>query len=242
MLLSAAIFIAACVEVPTGASDILSLQFNPLPSPGVVIGDSLRDSLGIVRGVSVSAFNFSGSEVPDANVKFSTVDRGLMVDSVTGIVTGKDTIRSNARILATAGGLTVTTQVAIVPLPDTIIDSNARDSLAYSFVDTANISAPIGVKVLHTTATDTTGVGSWLVSFKVVSPTDTAFARLVGANGARSSLDTTDASGVAGRRIRIDVTHLTSAVDSVIVQAFVRYKGIDVRGSPARLVLKLKPK
>jgi hypothetical protein len=60
--------------------------------------------------------------------------------------------------------------------------------------------------------------------------------------GARSSVDTTDASGVARRRIRLDVTRLTNLTDSVIVQATVKYRGVNVRGSPARLVLKVKPK
>jgi hypothetical protein len=55
-------------------------------------------------------------------------------------------------------------------------------------------------------------------------------------------MDTTDASGIAGRRVRISVTKLTAQVDSVIVQASVRHRGQHVRGSPMRLVLKLKPK
>jgi hypothetical protein len=91
------------------------------------------------------------------------------------------------------------------------------------------------------TATDTSAVASYLVSFQIVSPADTALASLVGDNRARSSLDTTDASGVAGRRVKLDVTRLTTLVDSVIVNAFVRYRGANVPGSPMRLVLKVKP-
>jgi hypothetical protein len=80
------------------------------------------------------------------------------------------------------------------------------------------------------------------VSFRIVSPPDTAFARLVNDAGARSSIDTTDAAGIAKRRVKLDVTRLTSLTDSVIVQATVKYRGVNVRGSPARLVLKVKPK
>ena len=241
-VLSGAILIAACTEIPTGANDVLSVQFNPLPAPGVVIGDSLRDTLGVVQGLQVTAFNYSGTEIENPPVTFSTLDRGITVDSVTGIVTG-DSVRSNARILATVRGLTVTTQVAVVLQPDTVGESNSRDSLSYSVLDTAsNISAPIGVRVLHTTPTDTAGVASYLVSFQIVSPGDTVLAKLFGDGNLRSSLDTTDASGVAARRIKLDVTRLTSIVDSVIVHAFVKYRGVNVRGSPARLVLKVKPK
>jgi len=241
-LLSGAILIAACTEIPTGANDVLSIQFNPLPAPGVVVGDSLRDTLGVVQGLRVTAFNYSGVEIENPPVKFSTLDRGITVDSITGIVTG-DSVRSNARILATVRGLAVSTQVAVVLRPDTVTQPNSRDSLSYSVLDTAsNISAPIGVRVLHTTPTDTSGVASYLVSFQIVSPGDTLLARLFGDGTSRSSLDTTDASGIAGRRIKLDVTRLTNLVDSVIVQAFVRYRGANVPGSPARLVLKVKPK
>lgn len=240
-LLAAATLVLACVDIPTGANDVLSISFDPLPAPGVVLGDSLRDTLGIVRGLSVTAYNYNGAVVADVPVTFTTVDRGIHVDSVTGVVTG-DSARSNARIIATVGGLTVSTRVAVVLRPDTVVGSNARDSLSYSLTDTANISSAIGVKVLHTTPTDTTAVPSYLVSFLVVSPPDTLLATLVGDRGERSSLDTTDAQGFAGRRIKLDVTRLTGLVDSVIVHAFVRYRGADVPGSPARLVLKVKPK
>jgi len=239
--ISAAIFIAACVDIPTGSNDVLSIQFNPLPAPGVVVGDSLRDTLGIVQPVSVTAFNFSGAEITDPPVRFSTIDRGIKVDSVTGIVTG-DSVQSSSRIFATIGGLSVSTRIAVVLRPDTVAGSNTLDSLLYSLVDTLNVSSGLGVKVLHTTPTGTTGVASYLVSFAVVSPPDTALAILVGDAGARSSLDTTDASGVATRRIRLDVSRLTSLEDSIIVQAFVRYRGVNLPGSPARLVLRVKPK
>lgn len=240
-LLAGAILGAACFEVPTGANDVLSIQFDRLASPSVVVGDSLRDTLGVVAPLSIVAFNYSGAEVIDPPVVFSAVDRGIRVDSLTGIVAG-DSARATARVFATVSGLTISTPVAVVLRPDTVLGSNARDSLSYSVLDTANISAPLSIKVVHTTPADTTAVPSYLVSFRVVSPVDTAFARLVTETGARSTLDTTDAAGVAGRRVRIDVARLTSAVDSVIVQAFVRYRGVNVRGSPARLVLKVKPK
>ena len=241
-LIGGAILFAACVEIPTGANDILSFEFAPLPSPSVVLGDSLRDSLGAVRGITLKAFNYSGDEVQNPEVTFTAVDRGVRVTS-TGVVIG-DSVRSSARIVATVRDLTSTVTIAFTPRPDTVIGSNDRDSLLYSVVDTAsNVSAAIGVRVLsYAPVSNDSSVAAYLVSFRVASPGDTALARFVNDNGARSSLDTTDSRGVAGRRIKLDVTRLTSLTDSVIVQAFVKYRGINVRGSPARLVLKVKPK
>lgn len=241
-VIAGAIFLAACTEIPSGANDILSFQFDPLPSPSVVVGDSLRDTLGVVRGITLKAYNFSGTEVSNPPVTFRAIDRGIRVDSVTGGVRG-DSVRSSARIVATLRGLSGTILVAVSQKPDTVVGSNDRDSLAYSIVDTANISNPIGVRVLtYSPAATDSSVGSYLVSFRIISPADTALARLVDDNGARSSIDTTDASGRAGRKIKLDVTRLTALVDSVIVQAFVKYRGVNVGGSPMRLVLKVKPK
>ena len=242
-LIGGAILFAACVEIPTGANDILSFEFAPLPSPSVVVGDSLRDTLGVVRGITLKAYNYSGVEVEDADVTFTAVDRGIRVDSNTGVVVG-DSVRSSARIIAEVRELTGTISIAVSQRPDTVIGSNDRDTLSYSAVDTsANISPTIGVRVLTRTpvATDSS-VASYLVSFRVASPSDTALARLVNESGGRSSIDTTDSRGVAGRRIKLDVTRLTALTDSIIVQAFVKYRGVNIGGSPARLVLKVKPK
>lgn len=241
-VIAGAILLAACTEIPSGANDILSFQFDPLPSPSVVFGDSLRDSLGVVRGITLKAYNFSGTEIPNLPVTFRAVDRGIRVDSVTGVVIG-DSVRTSARIFANLGALSGTVTIAVTQKPDTVRGSNAFDSLAYSVIDTLNISSELSVRVLtYTPVAADSSVGSYIVSFRVASPADTALARLVNDNGARSTIDTTNSSGIAGRKIKLDVTRLTSLVDSVIVQAFVKYRGVNVRGSPARLVLKVKPK
>src|SRR6185503_13285813 len=98
---------------------ILSFQFDPLPSPSVVFGDSLRDSLGVVRGITLKAYNFSGTEIPNLPVTFRAVDRGIRVDSVTGVVIG-DSVRTSARIFANLGALSGTVTIAVTQKPDTV--------------------------------------------------------------------------------------------------------------------------
>jgi hypothetical protein len=241
-VIAGAILLAACTDIPSGANDILSFQFDPLPSPSVVVGDSLRDTLGVVRGITLKAYNYSGTEVASPPVTFRAIDRGIRVDSLTGIVRG-DSIRPSARIVATLRALSGTLTLAVTQKPDTVALSNGRDSLVYSVLDTTSISNELSVRVLtYSPALTDSSVGSYIVSFRITSPTDTALARLVTDNGGRSSVDTTNAGGIGGRRIKLDVTRLTSLVDSVIVQAFVKYRGVNVRGSPARLALKVKPK
>ena len=239
--IAGAILLAACTEIPTGADDVLSMQVNSLPWPSVVVGDTLRDSTGVVSPATISAFNYSGDVIAAPAVRFSALDRGIRVDSLTGMVRG-DSVRSGARILATFKGLSSTTTIAVTLRPDTVALSNGRDSLSYSVADTtANLSNPIGVKVLHGTTQDS-AVASWFVSYLILSPTTAGLAQIVDDGRRASSADTTDATGIALRRIKLDPTKLVAAVDSIIVQASVKYRGINVKGSPARLVLKVKPK
>jgi hypothetical protein len=240
-LIASAIVLTACVDIPTSADEVLSFQFVPLPSPGVVLGDSLRDSLGVVTPVRVRGFNYQGDTIETVDVRFLAVDRGVQVDSVTGIVTG-DSIRPAARIQAMVNGLSGFANLAVTYRPDSVTGSNARDSLSYSLTDsTQNTSAAIGVRVLHGALGDTS-VAAWRVSFAITSVADTALAHLVDDNGKLSTADTTDASGIGARRLRIDVRNLVTPIDSVIVLAFVKYRGVNVRGSPVQLVLKVKPK
>ncbi|MDO8502842.1 MAG: hypothetical protein Q7S20_13475 [Gemmatimonadaceae bacterium] len=237
-----AILVGACVEIPTGTDEVLSFQFNPLPSPSVVVGDTLRDSSGVVAPITFTAFNYSGGIVTNPPVRFTAVDRGIRVDSLKGTVIG-DSVRSAARIVATMKGFNGAVMIAVTLRPDTVVGSNARDSLSYSLTDTAaNVSAGLGVRVIHGPFGSDTAVASYPVTFRILSPSDTVLAKLVNDNGARSSSDTTDASGVATRKIKLDVTRLTALVDSVIVEARVRYRGASVKGSPVKLVLKVKPK
>ena len=243
LFLIAGALLLACVDIPTGDDALLSFQFDPLPSPSVIAGDTLRDSSGVAAPVSVTAFNYNGDSVTGSAVRFRALDTRVRVDSLTGIVVGDSATSTSSRILATIDDFTGLISLAVALRPDTVVESNARDSLSYSLTDTlANVSSAIGVRVLHGPAAGDSAVRSFRVTFDVLSPSDTALARLVDDAGRRSPADTTDASGVAARRIRVNVTRLGSAVDSVIVRANVRYRGQHVRGSPMRLVLKLKPK
>ena len=235
--------VLACVEIPTGTDDVLSFEVNPLPSPSVIAGDTLRDTLGVVAPIRVTAFNSQGEEVEDIAARFRAFDARIRVDSITGVVVGDSASSSASRVLATFEGFSSFISIPVSLRPDTIVPANDRDSLGYSLTDTAaNVSPALGVKVLHGVTTTDSAVASYRVTFDMGPLSDTVLGRLVSDNGARSRVDTTDASGVASRKLKIDVAHITDAVDSVIVMANVKYKGQHVRGSPMRLVLKLKPK
>jgi hypothetical protein len=218
------------------------MQFDSLSAPSVVVGDTLRDTTGAVVRPVVHAFNFQGEEIIPTPVFFLSPDSGVTVDSVTGIVVG-DSLRSTpARIVATVGILQAIQFVDVTLRPDLVQAVNALDSLQYSLLDTTlNVSPLLQVRVAHGVAPNDSTVKSYIVSFAIVAQGDPQLGELVNDAGKASVVDTTDASGMAGRKIRLHPAFLRSPVDSIVVNATAKYRGVQVNGSPVRLVLLLKP-
>ena len=233
----------SCTDVSGSLTSVLSIQFDTLAAPSVVVGDTLRDTTGAIILPVVHAFNFKGNEIIPAPVWFQSPDSGVAVDSLTGIVVG-DSLRSTpARIVATVGTLQAVQKVDLTLRPDTILAVNGRDSLSYSLLDTTvNVSSQLTVKLTHGVSPNDTVVKSYIVSFAIVAQSSPQLGELVNNAGKPSVVDTTGTDGVAGRAIRLHPLFLASPVDSIIVTATTKYRGAQVRGSPVRLVLRVKPR
>ncbi|HXN76960.1 MAG TPA: hypothetical protein VN876_10000 [Gemmatimonadaceae bacterium] len=232
-----------CADVSGNSTSVLSIVFDSLAAPSVVVGDTLRDTTGAVVRPVVHAFNFKGQEIIPAPVHFLSPDSGITVDSATGIVVA-DSLRSTpARIVATVGSLQAVQTVVVTLSPDLIQAVNGLDTLQYSLTDsTLNVSTQLQVKLTHGTAPNDSAVNSYIVSFAIVAQSNPQLGQLVNDAGNASVVATTDASGIAGTRIRVRPLFLTSApVDSIVVNATAKYRGVQVNGSPVRLVLLLKP-
>jgi hypothetical protein len=234
----------ACSDIVSSSASVLSIVFDSLSAPSVVVGDTLRDTTGAVVRPVVHVCNVKGEEVAQAPVYFLSPDSGVTVDSATGIVTA-DSLRSTpARIVATVGTLQAVQNVDVTLRPDLLQAVNALDSLQYSLFDTTvNVSPLLQVTLTHGVAPNDSAVKSWIVSFAIVSQSDPRLGELVNDAGLPSIVDTTDASGMAGRKIRVHPLFLSSSsqVDSIVVNATTKYRGVQVSGSPVRLVLRLKP-
>lgn len=243
-LLAAAVF--ACTDISGSSTAVLSIQFDSLGAPSVVVGDTLRDTTGAVIVPVVRAFDFRGEEITSAPVRFLSPDSGVTVDSITGIIVGDSLRSTSVRIVATVGTLQAIQNLALTLRPDFIAALHDRDSLTYSLIDTTlNVTSEqtmLTVKLSHGVAPNDSAVKSYIVSFAIVEQSDPRLAELVNGAGKPAVVDTTDANGVAGRSIRLHPLFLTTPIDSIIVNATARYRGIPVSGSPVRLVLKIKPR
>lgn len=232
---------AACVKISDNSDAVLSLEFDPLSSPSVVVGDSLRDTTGTLATPTVRAFNYRGEEIVSPPIRFRAPDPGISIDSITGVISGDSLRTTPVRVVASVGSLQALQLLDITLRPDAVSALDGRDTLQYSLLDsTVNVSAALTVKLIHGQPPLDSAVRSYVISFAVVSGGNPLFAELV--NGGKvSTIDTTDAAGVAGRAVKIRPFYLAAPIDSVIVNATVKFRGTPISGSPVRLVLVLTP-
>jgi hypothetical protein len=255
MIAPLAVVVAAiagsCTEISTNVSTATAIEFDSLPFPAIVTGDTLRDSLGNVAPLAARAFNQNGAILPNAAITYLALDSGLTISS-TGIVTAQ--LRNGTvRIIASVPGLQSTAETLIVARrPDSVVaTAPLADTLFYVVPDNAgaNVTGVLGLKVATVdTVGGVAGTQGWLVSYQLLyhgaalAVTDTTVASLWNSAGIASLIDTTAADGTVAPRLRVRSTLLPTLTESVTVVANVRYRGAPVRGSPVIYLVQLRPK
>ncbi|MBL0170762.1 MAG: hypothetical protein IPP90_08540 [Gemmatimonadaceae bacterium] len=238
-----------------------AIELTALPSPSVVIGDTLRNVDGVVAPVKAIVRNLQGDIIADAPVRYLYADyprdSALAVDSSTGIVRALRASTADARLGARIGtSLQILKIIVVTTRPDSAdrVGQSALGLFTTTLADTgrsgasANRSPAMTMVVRHIDAPGVTSqVNGWPVRFEVLSPANasndtTKSVYLVDDLGRASVYDTTDASGVAGRKVRIRAAQYPTgaAIDSVIVRATATYKGVALKGSPVRIALPVK--
>lgn len=250
---------AACTQVGTDPSVVTALEFDSLAVGAVAVGDTLRDTTGAPLRLQARAFNASGNEIADAPIVFFTsdelavkvVDARLLVaaDSFHTLegIAGARTAVTSVRVFARASELQFPGRtLAIVPRADSIVPLDTVVTFSYSpFADST--TAGVRVRVLRDTTITPGAVGSggYPVRFHLEtpagSPVDTAIAVLVDDAGRRGGSALAASDGSAARRVRVRPVRLGGVTDTVIVVAAVTYRGVPVRGSPARIMVVLQP-
>jgi hypothetical protein len=240
----------SCTTISTNPSVVTALEFDSLPYPAVVTGDTLRDSLGHAAPLHAVAFNGAGAVIPNTSVGYLALDSGLTIDP-SGIVTAQ--LRSGTvRVIASAPGLQSEPETLIVARrPDSVVATPpVVDTLLYVLPDNpaANTVSALALRVAtHDTAGGIAGTRGWLVSYQLIfhgralALTDTTVAALWTPAGKPSRVDTTAADGTASRTLRVWPAGLPTATESLTVVATVRYRGSPVPGSPVTYLIQLRP-
>lgn len=257
--IAAAVFAAACADVGTGPDVPAAIELAPFPFPSVVVGDTLRDSLGRAAPIRAIVRNAVGDVITGARPTFLYADflrdSALRVDTATGIVVARAVVAQGRLAARVGSSLQVVKPFIATIRPDSVARGTSPASLIVSLLpDTGraraqgNTTGDIGVRVLNLAAANPAGVNGWLVSFRLVKPANptndtTRGAFLVNENVGPSILDTTGTDGAAARRVRVRPALFPAAqgsarvTDTVIVEATARYRGQVVRGGAVRVIV-----
>jgi hypothetical protein len=245
----------ACGEVPTLPGGVAYISPVILPSPAVALGDTLRDSLGVVTPLKLFAIDNAGDTIRTVTPLFVvTTVPGKSVSLTAANLAIGDSVRT-AEIVGQVGTRLQTPRAAldVVLQPDSLAASSST-SARFPAPGTGAVTSRVSLAVSvtsppSTTATSRAGVKSIIVRYAVtrIFPAtatlpDTTLV-LVDESGrfllptGRTASDTTDASGTATRDIRA----IPLGFDSVEVTARANnLRGVPLKGSPIRFVVTTK--
>jgi hypothetical protein len=243
----------SCGEVPTLPEGVAYISSVILPAPAVALGDTLRDSLGVVAPLRLYGIDQAGDTVRTIKPVFVvTTTPGKSVTLTAGNLVVGDSLRT-AQIVGQVGTRLQTPPASldVVRQPDSIAASSATSRFPAPTGSDVSSTVPLSVTVTSPPSGTVarTGVKSIVVRYEVtkVFPAsatipDTTLVLLDDAGRfqlptGRTSVDTTDASGNASRRIRA----IPLGFDSVEIRASANnLRGVALKGSPIRFVVTTK--
>ena len=241
---------AGCTDLPSAADEPFSIEFERLPFPAVVVGDTLRDSTGRAAPLAATAYNIDGTPLPPTAVTYVVSGRAVVL--LPGNFVRGDTLDAETRVSALAGSLpSLSRTLRVVRRPDSLAGpTTAPGALTYGVPPspTSDRSEALAVRVLATpTGGTATGVPSWVVRYRLVvrgdtlAVGDTSLVWLADDAGRPAPLDTTDGTGEASRRVRINgLNPAVDGLDSVVVSVTAQGTTAPLRGAPVRLALPVR--
>jgi hypothetical protein len=237
----AAVWLASCSELgsPSGVFAISPLL---LPSPGMVMGDTMRDSTGAIAPLRVIAFSASGDTIAGTTATFVTLNTKAHLVGGT-ILVADDT--GGARVLGGIGALqTLPETVKVTLSPDTLYAADSAHHLkTYSILggDTLVTSAELTARVSHKSGATLSDVNAVIVRYSIVRapPAKGTIPTITLMNGSLVSTRDTTLGGRAARTVRLRVSQLTSAnVDSAVILATASYRGATIGSVTFTVVFK----
>lgn len=219
-------YLVSCTEVPAPDGGVASLSRIQRPSPGLVVGDTMRDSTGVVAPLRVIAYGVDDQPVsPQPAASFVSLDKAAHLAG--NLIIG-DSV-GTVRVVGIVGSLQTNGDTIPVTLsPDTLLqlDSIVHRVKYTAGGDTVATSSELNTVVQHRTPPG--AVQAVIVNYAITkAPLGTSSPTAVLVSGNRvSTRDTTDVTGRASRAVRLRLGALNpSTSDSVMVNATSSYRG-----------------
>ena len=251
---------AACSDLNTSPTHVVSIFVDTLPYPSIVQNDTLRDTSGKAVPMQATAFNLAGDSIPAA-VQFSSLDPNLLrITLGTNFAIAGDSAPSSVRVVATAQSLQITPiNVTIALRPDTVGPDSVPTATDTGFTtsDTAQLirgfcngpqSAQLVALLRHkpTVGGVFVGVDNFIMKWAITNPdsiagngslSDTShFAYIIGSTFTPSIRDTTKNGGFSTRFLLFGSQsfkrfRVDTDTVAVTVQASTTYRGVPVPGN-----------
>lgn len=247
----------SCIELTVDGSELGSIDFVELPSPSIVVGDTLRDGTGAAWALRTRVYLADGSETTDLPVTYVLLDTFAQLEGDYLIARGNlnpDSLPKVQRVTASVGSLqSLTRGVSIVLRPDTVFATGVlEDTIEYNVPSTAaDTSVGLSVRVVSGSGASQKGVKDWVVTYRLLRPDSTEVPAadtsrtfwLVETGGGRATaVDTTDTGGNAQRRLRFRLRAGQAAIDTMLVQVVARLRTNPLAGSPITYRILVRPK
>jgi hypothetical protein len=219
-------WLVSCRDIPAPDGGVASISALLLPSPGLVVGDTMRDSIGVVAPLRVIAYGPDGDALASQPVAmFVALDTGL---KVSGSFLIGERAGVAARVVGTVAALqTQPATVKVTLAPDTLVAVDPLRREYFIGPDTLAVSSTLGAKVFNG-GTNGTPVEAVIVRYTVVHQPASSVPALVVLNGTAASLrDTSDGAGTVQRVAQLAVAALPRPLvtDSAIIDATASHRG-----------------
>jgi hypothetical protein len=227
-----AAWLAACSDLGGPGSGVFSISPLQLPLPGVVLGDTMRDSTGAAAPLRVIGFNAKGDTIA-ATANF------IVFDTTAHLANGAYLVADDTGLVRVLGGIgnlqTLPETVKVTLSPDTLFAADSvRHVKTFSILtgDSVTVtSAELQTRVAHKTGATLSDVNAVIVRYSIVSapPPKSTIPTVALVNGNVESTRDTTATGRAARAARLSVKQLNSlALDSAVILATASYRGVTI--------------
>ncbi len=248
LAVSAVVVGLACVDMsaPKGPAAISNLN---LPSPSVVVGDTMRDSLGRPAALTITAFDAAGAIIAAPGSQFFITDTTKAAHLNGGATLVGDKIGSTILVGQIGNLQTAAATIQVTFRPDSMAKASKDTTLLAPAGDSTKTGAEtLSLRVLS--AEDSGSVGivvRYALTHAPASLPQRVAVEIQDNSGHVATADTTTAGGNSSRRLLVTSAFLGDQAfingtkpDSAIVEARASYKGVELKGSPITFIIPIK--